>query len=46
MTECPVCHDTYTDLWSHFQLDLKGCGTRVLALARREAELMRPHGRH
>jgi hypothetical protein len=46
MSECPVCHDTYQDLWEHLSLDLKGCGARVLHLAWREAELMRSHGRH
>jgi hypothetical protein len=42
---CPVCGLLFADLWYHFGHD-GACGERVLALARREAELMRPHGRH
>lgn len=46
---CPVCGAAFQYLagvWVHLGKDYEGCGTRVLELARREAELMRPHGRH
>jgi hypothetical protein len=44
VSDCPVCLTPTDNIWSHFQ-DNSNCGTRVIHLAKREAELMRSHGK-